>query len=367
MVQAECGACGRSYKLKDELAGRRAKCSCGAAMNIPLTNGRTPPPLPKAAGGKTCANCGHDVGALQQLLDWNGKRVCVSCREMLIAERAASEALANAEKAKADAQRGAQVEADRLAKMTTEGKAFSRHRALSKTFALSSLSILLLIGSIAFIVAVLKKPAPPEASVGVLLMIFVFPVVSLWRTYQAWRSYRKLATDESSVLANGDVASALRLTGLWTITIIAIIAAALAPLLLAGLAGTVAQGHFDATRQMGDESIIPLIVFVVTLIVSLIIPAFAIACIREFSARRCPNCGRIRETVVDAVQELGQEQRVERITEHVKVWDKPGGVGQLGTIAMPKDRLTIIQHQAAHRRCKACGYAWTTRQRIVHR
>ncbi|MGH7215308.1 MAG: hypothetical protein ACREIT_11150, partial [Tepidisphaeraceae bacterium] len=30
-----CGSCGKSYKWKPELAGKKAKCKCGAEMHVP--------------------------------------------------------------------------------------------------------------------------------------------------------------------------------------------------------------------------------------------------------------------------------------------------------------------------------------------
>jgi RsiW-degrading membrane proteinase PrsW (M82 family) len=41
-----CTACGKSFKVKDDLAGRRAKCTCGQVVTVPLPE---PPPLPEEA------------------------------------------------------------------------------------------------------------------------------------------------------------------------------------------------------------------------------------------------------------------------------------------------------------------------------
>ena len=35
--QFSCDACGKSYRWKPELAGRKAKCKCGAVMHCPAT------------------------------------------------------------------------------------------------------------------------------------------------------------------------------------------------------------------------------------------------------------------------------------------------------------------------------------------
>ncbi len=35
VIELQCSHCGKQYKLKDALAGKRVKCGCGAAMNVP--------------------------------------------------------------------------------------------------------------------------------------------------------------------------------------------------------------------------------------------------------------------------------------------------------------------------------------------
>ena len=47
---------------------------------------------------KICANCGNAVGALQQLFDWQEKRVCIKCRDTLTAERDTIEELLEAKR-----------------------------------------------------------------------------------------------------------------------------------------------------------------------------------------------------------------------------------------------------------------------------
>jgi hypothetical protein len=39
-----CTGCGKSFKVKDELAGRKAKCTCGQVVTVPI-----PEPEPAAA------------------------------------------------------------------------------------------------------------------------------------------------------------------------------------------------------------------------------------------------------------------------------------------------------------------------------
>src|SRR5688572_24787466 len=41
-----CVQCGRSYRCKPGLAGRKVKCACGAMMEVPATSARRPQPPP---------------------------------------------------------------------------------------------------------------------------------------------------------------------------------------------------------------------------------------------------------------------------------------------------------------------------------
>ena len=43
-VKFSCGQCGRAFRWKPEIAGKQAKCKCGATVTVP----RTPPPPPTA-------------------------------------------------------------------------------------------------------------------------------------------------------------------------------------------------------------------------------------------------------------------------------------------------------------------------------
>src|SRR4051812_10610802 len=40
-----CEACGKSYRIRPALAGRRVRCSCGQQMRVPGSKVEEPPPL----------------------------------------------------------------------------------------------------------------------------------------------------------------------------------------------------------------------------------------------------------------------------------------------------------------------------------
>jgi len=44
-ISVVCSACGQRYKLRDELAGKKARCRCGQTMTIPVAE--APPLLPE--------------------------------------------------------------------------------------------------------------------------------------------------------------------------------------------------------------------------------------------------------------------------------------------------------------------------------
>jgi hypothetical protein len=41
-IEVACGDCNKSYRVKDELAGKTAKCGCGSKIAIPLPTPATP-------------------------------------------------------------------------------------------------------------------------------------------------------------------------------------------------------------------------------------------------------------------------------------------------------------------------------------
>jgi len=46
-IKFSCASCGKEYRWKPELAGKQAKCKCGATITVPRTP--PPPPVPKQA------------------------------------------------------------------------------------------------------------------------------------------------------------------------------------------------------------------------------------------------------------------------------------------------------------------------------
>ena len=67
-----CPACGKQYRWKPEMAGRTAKCACGAKLVVPTDPPQAAPvaPAPVASQSK-CPDCGADLTADAVL--------CVNC------------------------------------------------------------------------------------------------------------------------------------------------------------------------------------------------------------------------------------------------------------------------------------------------
>jgi hypothetical protein len=72
-----CPACGKQYKWKPEMAGRTAKCACGAKLTVPATApvaasapSSAPAPAPSKTG-RACPNCKSALPA--------GAVLCVNC------------------------------------------------------------------------------------------------------------------------------------------------------------------------------------------------------------------------------------------------------------------------------------------------
>src|SRR5689334_22013163 len=57
-IAVRCITCGKVAQVRDELGGRKAKCTCGAVISVPL------PPKPKA-----CASCGVDITRTKRMKD----------------------------------------------------------------------------------------------------------------------------------------------------------------------------------------------------------------------------------------------------------------------------------------------------------
>src|SRR5947207_15351691 len=77
-----CDSCGKQYPWKPELAGKKAKCKCGAMLNIPAqpqmarAAARTPVAVPAAAvveesAGYRCPACKNELTP--------GTAVCINC------------------------------------------------------------------------------------------------------------------------------------------------------------------------------------------------------------------------------------------------------------------------------------------------
>ena len=45
-VKFSCNQCGREFRWKPEIAGKQAKCKCGATVTIPKSPPPPPPPPP---------------------------------------------------------------------------------------------------------------------------------------------------------------------------------------------------------------------------------------------------------------------------------------------------------------------------------
>lgn len=67
-IAVRCITCGKVAQVRDELGGRKAKCTCGAVISVPL------PPKPK-----TCTSCGVDITRTKRMKDAEGKYFCEVC------------------------------------------------------------------------------------------------------------------------------------------------------------------------------------------------------------------------------------------------------------------------------------------------
>ncbi|MDH3583918.1 MAG: zinc ribbon domain-containing protein [Phycisphaerae bacterium] len=74
-----CGSCGKSYKWKPQFAGKKAKCSCGAALTVPQQMPDSEPPQIEQANADAlddpdravCPKCGAELAS--------GAVLCVQC------------------------------------------------------------------------------------------------------------------------------------------------------------------------------------------------------------------------------------------------------------------------------------------------
>jgi hypothetical protein len=51
MIVVKCSQCGKQYQLRDELAGKQAKCKCGQVMEVPQASPAPEPAPPAGVGG----------------------------------------------------------------------------------------------------------------------------------------------------------------------------------------------------------------------------------------------------------------------------------------------------------------------------
>jgi hypothetical protein len=67
-ITVRCISCGKVAQVKDQLAGKKVKCTCGAVIAVPA-----------AAQPKACAGCGVDVTKTKRTKDPIGKYYCAIC------------------------------------------------------------------------------------------------------------------------------------------------------------------------------------------------------------------------------------------------------------------------------------------------
>jgi hypothetical protein len=67
-IVVRCISCGKVARVKNELGGKKAKCTCGAIIAVPL------PPKPKI-----CSGCGVDISNAKRTKDQQGNLFCQVC------------------------------------------------------------------------------------------------------------------------------------------------------------------------------------------------------------------------------------------------------------------------------------------------
>ncbi len=80
MIETKCDQCGKVYQLKDEFAGQKGACSCGAVLAIPAAPSRSlAPELPDAPVEQlTCPHCGLQTNAQGRFCEACGKAISTS-------------------------------------------------------------------------------------------------------------------------------------------------------------------------------------------------------------------------------------------------------------------------------------------------
>src|SRR5947199_10159758 len=67
-IPVRCISCGKVAQVKNELGGKRAKCTCGAIIAVPMP-----------AKPKICSSCGVDVSNSKRTRDEKGNIFCQVC------------------------------------------------------------------------------------------------------------------------------------------------------------------------------------------------------------------------------------------------------------------------------------------------
>jgi hypothetical protein len=70
MIDIQCVACGKRHSIKDDLAGKKAKCGCGALIKIPFPAAAVPAPVPQILP-LMCPHCQASIQA-----QWKGCPAC---------------------------------------------------------------------------------------------------------------------------------------------------------------------------------------------------------------------------------------------------------------------------------------------------
>jgi hypothetical protein len=92
-ISFQCGSCGKGFRVKDELGGRKAKCSCGASVSIPRATASAVAakaaapaarPAPRVAAAVPAA--GRSSAADDELFDEemaSATKSCPSCKSVV--------------------------------------------------------------------------------------------------------------------------------------------------------------------------------------------------------------------------------------------------------------------------------------------
>jgi hypothetical protein len=67
-ITVRCIACGKVAQARDELAGKKVKCTCGAVLDVAA--------LPAT---KLCTGCGSDITRAKRAKDAKGNYYCAVC------------------------------------------------------------------------------------------------------------------------------------------------------------------------------------------------------------------------------------------------------------------------------------------------